>query len=156
MASEAIASWNHMVDDFHYSTEEFYKLLEAQIKKKEVPGVKTRTRNIKQGGMLSKNRLYFEVSRKEYIFHVCAAPFGKGYFFSWYLRVKTSWFRNLLTRLPVLGPAFKLRFELQPYYKIDTANMFKASIHSCITDTIDEVLQPKGSKLSELERRIDS
>lgn len=156
MPSEAIASWNHMVDEFHFSTEEFYKLLEEKIKQRELPDVKTKTRNISQGGLLSKKRLYFEVTRKDYIFHVCAAPFGKSYFFSWYLRVKMSRWQELIVRIPYIGASIVKNMQYQSYYQLDTANMFKSAVHHCITDAIDDVLDPKGSKLSELERRIAS
>lgn len=156
MASKAISSWNHTVVEFQYSTEEFYKLLEVKIKERELPEVKTRTRNINEGGIFSKNRLYFEVSRKDYMFHICAAPFGKDYFFSWYLRIKVSRIRELLMRIPIIGPMFAVKFEYQTYYQLDTANMFKQSIHHAIISCIDEIIEPKGHRLTEFERQFNN
>ena len=156
MASEAISSWNNTVPDFQFSTEDFYKLLEAKIKERELPEVKTRTRNISQGGMFSKNRLYFEASRKDYIFHVCAAPYGKDYFFSWYLRVKLSFLQEWFSRIPYIGSFLVGQLQMKTYYQLDTEAMFKQSIHQVITSTIDEVLEPKGKRLSELDRRMNN
>jgi hypothetical protein len=115
-----------------------------------------KTRNISQGGLFSKNRLYFEVSRKDYIFHVCAAPFGKDYFFSWYLRVKLSAWQEFVAKIPYIGQALVKGMQMETYYQRDTANMFKSSIHGCITSTIDEILQPKGVRLTETERAISA
>lgn len=154
MPSEAIHGWNHSIADFNYSTEEFYKQLEAKIKERGLPDVKTRTRNISQGGMFSKNRMYFEASRKDHIFHVCAAPFGKDYFFSWYLRVKLSPIQELLSKIPIIGAYFTAKLTTQTYYQRDTENMFKQSIHNAITDTIDDILEPKGKRLSDLDRQL--
>lgn len=154
MASEAISSWNNTVPDFQFSTEEFYKLLEAKIKERELPDVKTKTRNLSIGGMFSKNRLYFEVSRKDYIFHVCAAPFGKDYFFSWYLRVKLSPIQELLAKIPIIGVYFATKLTYKTYYQLDTEAMFKQSVHHAIADTIGDILEPKGKRLSELDRQL--
>ena len=38
-----------------------------------------------EGGLLSAKRLYLRVIRKEHVFDICGAPFGNGFFFSWWL-----------------------------------------------------------------------
>lgn len=154
MASEAINSWNYSVPNFQYSTEEFYQLLEVKIKERNLPGVKMKTRNISQGGLFSKNRLYFEVSRQDYIFHVCAAPFGNDYFFSWYLRVKLSPIQEMLSKIPIIGAYFTAKLTYKTYYQLDTEGMFKQSVHHAITDTISDILEPKGKRLSDVDRQL--
>lgn len=144
MASEAIDSWQYAILDFNFSSEQFYKLVGQKISLQEIPKVKMKMRNIRQGGWFSKRRLYLEVRSKRHIFHICAAPYGKSYFFSWYLRVKMSFFREWLTRWPIVGKWFLVRMKYQPYYKLDTANMFKLSIKHCIDAAIQEVTDPSG------------
>ena len=156
MASEAISSWSNTVQEFQFSTEEFYDLLDAKIKERELPDVKTCTRNISQGGLFSKNRLYFEARRKDYTFHICAAPYGKDYFFSWYLRVKLHPIWELLSRIPIIGAFFDAKLTYKTYYQLDTESMFKQSIHHVVTSTIDDILEPKGKRLSELDRRMNN
>ena len=154
MSSEAISSWSHTVPEFQFSTEEFYKLVEAKIKERELPEVKVKQRNFKQGGVFSKNRLYLEVSRKDYIFHICAAPYGKDYFFSWYLRVKLSFLQEWFSRVPVIGRFVVRQLQMKTYYQLDTEHMFRQSIHHVVTSCIQDILEPKGRKLTELERQF--
>jgi len=48
------------------------------------------------------------------------------------------------------------QLQMKTYYQLDTEAMFKQSIHQVITSTIDEVLEPKGKRLSELDRRMNN
>jgi hypothetical protein len=153
MPSIATSNWNHLFDDFQFSTQEFYKALETEIKRREIPDVKTKTLTLSEGGLLSKNRLYFEVKRKDYIFHICAAPFGTGFFISWWLREKTSFWQGILLKIPLIGDKIVERMQYKPYFVLDTANMFRSSVHQSILNVIDTVTQPKGIKaLTELQR----
>ncbi len=154
MPSIAISNWNHLFDEFQFSAQEFYKSVEAEIKRRDLPDVKTKTISLSEGGLLSKNRLYLEVKRKDYIFHICAAPFGTGFFISWWLREKMSFWQELLLKIPWVGEMIVKRMQYKPYYVLDTANMFRSSVHQSIMNVIDTITQPKGIKaLSELERK---
>jgi len=44
-----------------------------------------------------------EVSRGDYIFHICAAPWGTGFFFSWWFRYKMNDIDQLLIFIPFVG-----------------------------------------------------
>jgi len=154
MSSIATSNWNHLFDEFQFSTQDFYKAVEEEIKRRQLPDVKTKTVSFSEGGLLSKNRLYLEVKRKDYIFHICAAPFGTGFFISWWLREKVSFWQEILLKIPFIGEKIVERMQYKPYYVLDTANMFRSSVHQSILNVIDTITQPKGIKaLSELERK---
>ncbi|MCG3165628.1 MAG: hypothetical protein POELPBGB_01396 [Bacteroidia bacterium] len=154
MSSVATSNWNHLFDDFQFSAKDFYKNVEAEITRRQLPDVKMKTLTLSEGGLMSKNRLYFEVKRKDYIFHICAAPFGTGFFVSWWLREKISFWQELLIKIPYIGEKIVERMQYKPYYVIDTATMFRSSVHQSILNVIDTITQPKGIKsLSEFERK---
>ena len=152
--SEAIGNWNHLFADVQHDPEEFYKSVEEIIKEKEVPDVKTGRKNFKQGGMLSSTRVYLVVHRKDLIFHICAAPWGTGFFFSWWMRVELSAWDEFLGRIPLIGPALVARRQLKTYYNLDTDAMYRSSVHQSVLAAIDLLTEAKGVRgLSELERK---
>jgi hypothetical protein len=81
---EVISHWHHFVEDFNTSTVEFYINLEEVLNSKEAP-VKPQKLDWSEGGILSAKRQYLRATYGRYSFDICAAPFGKDFFFSWWL-----------------------------------------------------------------------
>ena len=77
--------WHSMIEDFSTSSLDFYELVKAGIARREIPDLKISQVEWEQGGLGSGKRVYLRVSREELNFDICAAPFGTGYFFSWWL-----------------------------------------------------------------------
>ena len=154
--TEAIGNWGHLFADMQQDSEEFYKLVEEILKANQVPGIHTRRMLIKEGGLFSYQRVYLEVIRGEYTFHICAAPWGKGFFFSWWLREEVSDLDAFIKKIPIIGPPiYKIR-QYKPYYKLDTDGMFRTSVHQSVLAAIDELTEAKGMRgLTELERKPD-
>lgn len=82
---EILSHWSTLIDGLTYSSKEFYAQLEGTIRDRNIPKAKTSTVEFSEGGVLSAKRLYFRVQRGEHTFDVCAAPFGRGFFVSWWL-----------------------------------------------------------------------
>jgi hypothetical protein len=68
--------------DFHFSAKDFYAKLEDAIRAKEWPGVQLVRLDYSEAGLLSHKRQYLRVIRQRHLFDICAATFGKDYFFS--------------------------------------------------------------------------
>lgn len=150
--SESIGNWSHLFINFELDPEDFYSCVEEILKEMEVPNYETKRTMIRQGGILSYHRLYLEVSRGDYTFHICAAPWGNGFFFSWWLR---QWVRNI-TRLPFVGKFFIENLKYKPYYQLDTEAMFRTSVQQSVQMAIERLTKEKGVRgLTELERRPD-
>jgi len=96
-----------------------------------------------QSGIFSAKREYLRVVRNEYIFDICAAPFGNGFFFSWWFGTRN---RSVLARIPVLNTMLGVNPRKKTLYQLDTEDMFRLSIHSCYADAIVQVTTPKGSR----------
>ncbi|MFY9824898.1 MAG: hypothetical protein WAM82_26205 [Thermoanaerobaculia bacterium] len=88
--------WHSLIEGFSTSSLDFYELVKAGIARREIPDLKISQVEWKQGGLGSGKRVYLRVSREGLNFDVCAAPFGTGYFFSWWLAKISRVFLDLL------------------------------------------------------------
>ena len=82
---EVLGHWHSLIEGFSTSSLDFYELVKAGIARREIPDLKISQVEWKQGGLGSGKRVYLRVSREGLNFDICAAPFGTGYFFSWWL-----------------------------------------------------------------------
>jgi hypothetical protein len=77
--------WHSLIEGFSTSTLDFYELVKAGLARREIPNLKIKTVTWKESGLGSGKRVYLRVSRETLNFDICAAPFGTGFFFSWWL-----------------------------------------------------------------------
>lgn len=94
-----ISHWYVLVEGLRASPLEFYQSLENAISQREAPGINLTRVDWNEGGVLSAKREYLRVSRGRLAFDVCGAPFGKGFFFSWWLTETRTPFAGLLAVL---------------------------------------------------------
>jgi hypothetical protein len=150
-----LSHWYHLIDDLQQSPQQFYSSLERAIDRRQIQNLKISRVDHKEGGILSAKREYFRVQRNEHIFDVCAAPFGNGFFVSWWLgETPPGGLWSLILLIPYLGEVLVRLFRPITYFRHDTALMFQQSIHSAVLEVVDEVTKAKGLRaLSELERK---
>jgi hypothetical protein len=77
--------WHSLIEGFSTSSLDFYELVKAGIARRDIPDLKISQVEWNQGGLGAGKRVYLRVSREGLNFDICAAPFGTGYFFSWWL-----------------------------------------------------------------------
>jgi len=80
--ADVIDHWYALVPGFNSSAKEFYEAVEKEVKEREVPGLEVFHVDFAEGGIASNKREYLRMTRERLVFDVCAAPFGKAYFFS--------------------------------------------------------------------------
>lgn len=170
-----LSHWHKLFEGMQASSQQIYSQMEQAIKRREIPDVKISRISYPEAGALSARREYLRVQRLEYIFDICAAPFGTGFFFSWWLGEtrKFSWLLAIIIVVLILivGLLIKLpwwlplgigavivglwRLSLRPtYYRLDTALMFQDSVHAAVLEVIGQVTESKGIRaLSELEKK---
>lgn len=66
---------------------EFYTAFEKAVEERKVPQLHSTRVEHKESGLASANREYLRMHRGKHAFDICAAPFGKGFFVSWWLWV---------------------------------------------------------------------
>lgn len=113
----------------------------SAIERRAIPDAAQSRVDWREGGVLSAKREYLRVRRKQYTFDICGAPFGTGFFVSWWLTEP----------LGCLGGYIRRR---ETYYRIDTALMFQEAVHAAVLEVIDGMTSAKGIRgLSELDRK---
>jgi hypothetical protein len=86
MAKDAnvISHWDRLIENFQASSLEFYTSLEKAIEARAVPELHSARVEHKEGGLASAKREYVRMHRGKHAFDICAAPFGTGFFVSWW------------------------------------------------------------------------
>lgn len=99
-AGPVLSHWSTLIEEFNTSALDFYAAVEAAIARREIPDVKTSRVEHHESGLLSARREYLRVERGKDVYDLCAAPFGRGYFFSSWLTQKQP---GLMTALAFMG-----------------------------------------------------
>ena len=141
--SNVLSHWSHSFRTFSTSSDDFYKELEDVLKQYEMPhSIIHRTKH-KEGGMLSASREYLRIKHGDIVFDVCASPFGKDFFISWWLYETAGTMRTVLKNTKV-GNFLHHRAQNRTFYQIDEEEMFRSCVHECILETISKVSEGKG------------
>lgn len=144
MALLIISRWHHSFDNLQLSSADFYKGMEKSILDQELPNVKLSLEKISEGGILSSKRLYLRIKRNGLVFDICAAPFGKNFFFSYWFGEESGGLANLLSKIPYVGKFLAAKAQEKTYYQIDTENMFKECIVNSLFREIDSAVTAKS------------
>lgn len=148
--------WLHDFPALKFSAMDFYSEVEVSLKAREIPGAKASRINLSQTGIFSSKREYLRVVNGEMTFDICAAPYGTGFFISWWYGERVGYLRSLLYRIPILGPFFLRASQLKTYYQLDTEAMFREAVRSCINEAIQKITSAKGLRgLSDFELQIN-
>jgi len=76
------AHWHRFFENISISPQDFYKNFDTEIAVRKVPGITAARVEKLEGGPLSAKRIYLELQRDWMTYHICAAPFGTGFFVS--------------------------------------------------------------------------
>jgi hypothetical protein len=79
-----ISRWGHLFENVQTPSSGFYRSVEAAVQRRAVPDAHWSQIQHKEAGLGSANRDYFRIHRGKYAFDICAAPFGTGFFVSWW------------------------------------------------------------------------
>ena len=141
------SNWNTMIQGLDYSPQEFFGLVEEAIQHKNIDDLKITRIKMGEGGVLSAKREYLRVSRKRLVFDICGAPFGNGFFVSWWLGETPSGLAALLLSIPYVGGVvhfFANMFKPETYFSYDTRAMYRSLIHDAVTNVVDHITEDKG------------
>ncbi len=148
------SKWNTLIDNFNFSTQEFYKLLKEELQNHGIKHIEIEQVSLKEGNAFSSRRSYLRATWKEYQYDICAAPFGKGFFISWWLLYKNSIGQLIILKIPFVGGWLARKLYPVTYYKIDTASMFMTYAQAAVLKVVDDITKSQGVRaLSELDRK---
>src|SRR5437868_6847318 len=128
MAKQAniISHWYQLIENFQASSLGFYELLEAAMERRKVPEQHAARVEFKEGGLVSAHREYLRMHRGKYAFDICAAPFGTGFFISW-------WFTEPPLKYGIL---YTLLFFLALFVGMDVAYIVGFSVGAALSGIV--------------------
>lgn len=100
---EVISHWSTLIENFQVPPLSFYQAVEEALVRREVPQTKNSRVDYREAGALSANREYLRVKRDKLVFDIYAAPFGTGFFVSYWLAEDRVQLNPILRVLAVLG-----------------------------------------------------
>jgi hypothetical protein len=80
--ADVLNHWISFVDGFQISPSHFYMKVKQELSERDIPKMEMSEIEFSEGGLLSEKRVYLRMLRERIVFDICAAPFGKGFFFS--------------------------------------------------------------------------
>jgi hypothetical protein len=95
--------WHTLIEGFATSSLDYYELVKAGIARRQIPDLKISQVDWKESGLGSGRRVYLRVSREGLNFDICAATFGTGYFFSWWLAAIPQILLDVCVLFGILG-----------------------------------------------------
>ncbi len=145
-----ISHWSVMIEGLDASPQDFFSAVEASVQEKHLPETTHSRVDWREGGILSAKREYLRFRRKKLAFDICGAPFGNGFFVSWWLGEIPSGILGFLYRIPILSwfaYLFEKWFVTDTYYKFDTAGMYQSMIHAAVLAVVDDFTKEKGLRV---------
>jgi len=141
-STKVLSNWHQLFHRVQFSSQEFYEVLEQVIKEKELQRLRISRTAYSEGGILSPRREYVRVQYKNYFFDICAAPFAKDFFVSWWLSEEGSPITDALKGIPIIR-AFVSKRE-KTFYELDSENIFKELVRGCVSAAIEQMTETKG------------
>lgn len=130
---------SHHFEDFQMSATEFYQDLKDIIFNKGFPNVQASVSAFSTGGILDPYRDYLEIKSDTHVFYVCAAPYGKNCFISYWLKDTEEDIFDVVNR-----KVFGSGSARKSFFQIDSEAMFVESIKKAIMAAIDHTTEQKG------------
>ena len=100
---DVISHWCTLIEGLQASPLEFYNSVEAALQRREVPETKNDRVDYNESGILTSKREYLHVTREKLTFDICGAPFGTGFFVSWWLSERKLKLHPVLKVAAILG-----------------------------------------------------
>jgi len=135
------------------SSQDFYTQVTKAVEKRQIPDAKIERIQMKEGNFFSAKREYLSIScKKDFYFAICGAPFGTGFFVSWWLLDPPDGILStVFSTTAALAKAFVKPWT---YYRVDAATMFQTATHTAIMEVVDAMTSAQGIKsLTESERK---
>jgi len=150
---ELLNHWNVLIPNLSYSSEAFYQTLKERMLAQEIEGLNISVVTYFVGGILSHKRRYLRLTYDDFKYEVCAAPYGKSFFVSYWMQSHENRFAYACSRIPFIGKFLVRLFFPVTYYRVDTSDMFHALVHQHVLEMLDTIMDSeKLEKLSENQR----
>jgi hypothetical protein len=135
--------WQHFMPGNQFSATEYYSNVTKALAAHGIKKVSVEKERFLESHLFSATREYLRLSKGEYIFFVCAAPFSNGMFVSWWLCIK---YENVLHKIPIIRKLLGIDRNNKTFYQMDTEAMYKSAIHEVISTTVKEMAETNATR----------
>ncbi|TCC93701.1 hypothetical protein EZ428_02720 [Pedobacter frigiditerrae] len=151
MATEKsiVAHSSFHFEDLQLSSQKFYQSVEDTLNSFEYPNLRVTRVNLSEGTFITSSREYLCIQHKEHLFYVCAAPFGRSYFISWWLKEELSLWTFILSIIPFFGERWARNSMKKTFYQQDSEDLFLQSIKKIVEALVEKVTSDKGFRLAQ-------
>src|SRR5713226_7467213 len=80
-----ISHWYKLIEGLQASPTELYRSVETMLQNRKIPNAESSRVDWKEAGTFSASREYLRMQRGKHVMDICGAPFGNGFFISWWL-----------------------------------------------------------------------
>lgn len=123
-------SWFQSFEGRPHTTQQFYDTVVALLKERNMPALSICSVAHHTHGFLSAKREYLRVQYRNYIFTICAAPFGKNFFVSW--------------RLGEIKSRLFAKQEQKTFYEQDTELLFSLVVKTSVEQAVALLTEQVG------------
>lgn len=149
--TQILSNSSYHIPFFNASSEDFYTLVEQIIRSHDIPNAFKERVKHKEAGFFSSNREYLRIRYGDLNFDICAAPFGKDFYVSWWLFESEDIFRKFL-KGTIVGNYLIDRASKVTFYQADNEAVFKRFMHNAVLEAIDKITETNGFRLPDYER----
>jgi hypothetical protein len=96
-------------------------------------------------GWFMERRQYLKISRGEFHYYICAAPFGRSFFINWWYREEEDWLKKQLLKFALYRVLFTDR--VLTFFQQDTLLMFTQAIDGIVSEAVEKVLPEHTKRL---------
>ena len=138
-STEVISRWSTLIENFQYSPQRFYEQVAIAVGERQIPDASIATVNFKEGNFLTAKREYLRIyCKRDVYFAICGAPYGTGFFVSWWLlEPPDGCLVSLFKPFPFLSAIGAALARPWTYFRADTATMFRTAVHSAVLQVVD-------------------
>lgn len=137
----AHSSWHF--EDLQLSSKEFYQAIEEKLAYYEYPQLCAYRTTLSESSFFT-GREYLCVQFKENQFYICAAPFGRSFFISWWLKEQPNMWAIFLSYIPFFGRRWAEIVMRKTLYQQDSEDLFLQSIKKIVETLVEKVKVDKG------------
>lgn len=148
-----VSHWYYHFEDLQTSAEDFYTSIETHLADCAMPNIDFSREWQFEKNVLSSKRQYLRIHRGDNIFYVCAAPDGKCFFISCWMKMSQP-LADFLEYIPLIGRRLAANARRRTFYEIDAQLLFNETIRLAVGKAVDHLAETKGVRIFPIENRI--
>lgn len=148
-----VSHWYYHFEDLQTSSDELYKSIEQHLGYLAMPDIRITREWAFEAGIASSKRQYLRIYRGDNIFYVCAAPDGKCFFVSCWVKFAQPW-ADFLEYIPFVGASWARNARIRTMFQQDTQILFNETMKLAVGKAVDHLAETKGVRIFPIENRI--